>query len=279
MEILTALQVKLTRGEVANWYRTDNFEAWGHFTKGFNLLNRLAKGDLTRARNHFEQAINIEADYAAAWTMLAWTYTIEVILGLNKSPGESIKRSFEIAQKAAAIGENQAILHSLMNRIYRLQGNHNKAIAEGKRALELNPSSSRAHIFLAESLYYGGRPEEAINHAKNAMRLEPNYPIWFLGYLADPYDMIGRYEEANAILIQQLKRARKENARPLFTHQRLVINYMRLSRMAEARAHAAEILKINPDYTVEFYRKTKPFKDKAYLESHVDMLRKAGLPE
>jgi tetratricopeptide (TPR) repeat protein len=131
---------------------------------------------------------------------------------------------------------------------------------------------------LAESLYYGGRPEEAIIHVKDAMRLEPYYPIWFLGYLADTYDMVGRYEEANAVLIQQLKRARKENARPLFTLQRLVIKYMRLGRMEEARAQAADLLKIKPDYTVEFYRKMRPYKGEAYLDNQIDLLRKAGLP-
>ncbi len=49
--------------------------------------------------------------------------------------------------------------------------------------------------------------------------------------------------------------------------------------MEEARAHAAQILKIKPDYTVEFYRKTTPYKDKAYLEGLVDLMQKAGLPD
>ncbi len=49
--------------------------------------------------------------------------------------------------------------------------------------------------------------------------------------------------------------------------------------MEEARAHAAEILKIKPDYTVEFYRKTTPYKDQKYLDSLVELLIKAGLPE
>ena len=49
--------------------------------------------------------------------------------------------------------------------------------------------------------------------------------------------------------------------------------------MEEARTHASEILKIKPDDTVEFYRKTTPYKDKTRLENLIDLLRKAGLPE
>jgi TolB-like protein/class 3 adenylate cyclase/Flp pilus assembly protein TadD len=279
IKILNALEVKLAVGEVANWYRTDNFEAWSLLTKGFSLLNRVTMEDLFKARKHFEQAANLEPDYAPAWTMLAWTYTIEAMMGWSKSSGKSIKRSFDLAQKAAALGEDQARLHSLMNRIYRVQGKFDKAIAEGKKAVALIPNSARFHIFLAESLHYGGRPEEAISHARKAMRLEPYYPAWFLFHFAGPYEMVGRYEEANAIWKQQLERALKGEFPPIYVHERLVINYARLDRMEEARAHAAEILKIQSDYTVEFYRSTTRYKDKAYLENQVALLRKAGLPE
>ena len=110
------------------------------------------------------------------------------------------------------------------------------------------------------------------------MRLEPYYPAWFLSNLAGPYEMVGRYEEAIAICKQQLERALSGEYPLILVYQRLVINYARLDQMKEAEAHAAEILKIKPDYTVDFYRKIAFYKDKAYVENHVDLLRKAGLP-
>jgi adenylate cyclase len=279
MKVLNALQVKLTRGELANWYKTDKFEAWKLLTKGLSFLNRLTKEDLFEARKHFEQAANSDPDYAPAWTMLAWTHTIEVLLNLSKSPDESINRSLELAQKAAALGEDQASNHNLMNRIYRVQGKFDKAIAEGEEAVALNPNYSRAHIFLAESLLYGGRPEEAIVHAKKAMRLEPYYPAWFLTYLGGAYEGAGYYEEAIATWKQLFERSMKGEFPPIYVHERLALNYARLDRMKDARFHSAEILKIKPDYTVAFFRKTTHYKDQAYLESLIDLLRKAGLPE
>jgi adenylate cyclase len=277
MKILSALEMKLTRG-VSYGYQTNNFEAWSHYTRGLSLLNRIAVEDLLKARKHFEQAVNLDPDYAYAWTSLARTYSIEVSMGWSKSPGESIKRSFELAQKIAALGENLGALHILMNRLYKLQGKYDKAIAEGEKSVALDPNSARAHIFLAETLHYGGRPEEAIVHAKKAMRLEPYYPAWYLVNLAGPYEMIGRYDEAIAIWKQFLERSLRGESPPIYAHERLVINYARLDRMEEARAHAAEILKIKPDYTVEFYRKATPYKDQKYLDSLVALLSKAGLP-
>jgi TolB-like protein/Flp pilus assembly protein TadD len=211
--------------------------------------------------------------------MLAWTNTIEVLLGLSKSPGESIKQALELAQKAAELGEGQGFLHSLMGRIYRVQGKFDKAIAEGKQAVTLRPNDARPHIFLAGNLYYGGRPEEAIIHARKAMRLEPYYPAWFLISLGGAYEMAGRYEEAIATSKQLYESSLKGEYPPINAHVVLARNYARLDRMEDARAHVAAILKIKPDYSVEFFRKRNLWKDRAYHEGLVDLLIKAGLPE
>jgi len=77
MKIVTALEVKLTRGEILGAsYKTGSFEAWSHLPRGFSFLNRGTKEDLFKARKHFEQAVNLDSDYAYAWTLLAWTYTV-----------------------------------------------------------------------------------------------------------------------------------------------------------------------------------------------------------
>ncbi len=52
-----------------------------------------------------------------------------------------------------------------------------------------------------------------------------------------------------------------------------------IGREEEARAYTAEILRINPNYSVQFFRKPTPYKDQTYLESLVDLLRKAGLAD
>jgi hypothetical protein len=54
---------------------------------------------------------------------------------------------------------------------------------------------------------------------------------------------------------------------------------MKLAREEEARRHAAEALRINPQLSGEVARKRLPFKDQAKLEGLLEVLRKAGLPE
>ena len=91
--------------------------------------------------------------------------------------------------------------------------------------------------------------------------------------------MTGRYEEAIATWKQIYERALKGGFTPIYVRVRLALNYARLDRMEEARFHAEEILKIKPDYSVEFFRKITRYKDRAYVESLADLLIKAGLPE
>ena len=123
---------------------------------------------------------------------------------------------------------------------------------------------------------------EAIFHAKQAMRLEPYYPAWFLSqalYIA--YDQTGRYEDALAVGKELLKRAHKGEGSLKKAHRRLALSYARLDRMEEAREHAAEFRKLDPDFSLERYRKSTSwmFKDQKWVDGVVDMMSKAGLSD
>ena len=136
---------------------------------------------------------------------------------------------------------------------------------------------------MAASLNAAARPEEAIVHAEMAMRLEPYYPAWFLGNVLLPsYDQAGRYEERLAIAEKLFERALKGEWPPEMAHRTLTVIYARLDRMEEARAHAAKYLKIDPNFSVERWRRSpylSMFKDQKWLDSIAEMMRKAGLPD
>jgi adenylate cyclase len=282
IKILSALHVKLvTGGNGITWWRTDNFEAWSYNVKGWNYFDKYTKQDNLKAREHHEQAIKLDPDYGAAWELLTWTYVADVWLRSSDSPGDSIKQALEIAKKTSERWSKGG-LHMLMSQIYYLQKKYEKAITEGEKAVALNPNNSRYHIALAASLNHGARPEEAIVHAKQAMRLEPYYPAWFLGtvlYIA--YDQTGRYEETLAVGKKLLKRALKDEYPLKNAYRRLALSYARLGRMEEARAHAAEFRKIDPSFSLEKYRRSirGMFKDQEWVDSVVEMMRKAGLPD
>jgi len=59
----------------------------------------------------------------------------------------------------------------------------------------------------------------------------------------------------------------------------LAATYAGLGQEDEAREHAAEVLKIDPNFSLSYYQKMWPYKNPAHLKSRIDLLQKAGFPE
>ena len=87
------------------------------------------------------------------------------------------------------------------------------------------------------------------------------------------YYLAGKPEEAIAPLKQYLS----HYPNMLGAHLTLAAAYSDLGREAEARAEAAEVLRLNPRFSLETHRQRVPIKDPADVERHVDALRKTGL--
>jgi tetratricopeptide (TPR) repeat protein len=155
---------------------------------------------------------------------------------------------------------------------------HDKAVEYGERALALAPNFTDITATIAIPFMYSGRPEEAIELVKNAMRLSPYYPAWYLPVLGFAYRFTGQYEEAIALLETWRARANPRSALPYLF---LAITYEEAGRGEEAQIAVAEILKRKPKASITGYLKAKtfPYKDPADIDKVVDSLRKAGLPE
>ena len=145
---------------------------------------------------------------------LGWTHFWDARFGWSESPAESLQRAFELAQKALAMEESIDVAHSLLASIYLVMRQHDKAIAEGERAVALNPNGAFAYTALAGIVGSAGRWEESILYAKQSMRLNP-FPehgdYWILGRA---YFMTGQHDEA----ILTLKKAVQISSDFLLAH-------------------------------------------------------------
>ncbi|NIS62943.1 MAG: adenylate/guanylate cyclase domain-containing protein, partial [Proteobacteria bacterium] len=198
MRILTALRVTLTEGEQARMYDkgTENLDSFLKVLQGMHYLLRFNEDDNVVARQMFEEAVPLDPENPVAHTMLGWTHVMDVWYGSSESPGKSMERASELAQKAIALDETQDSAHSLLGHIYLMMRQYDMAIAEGERAVALNPNGADAHAHLAMTLNYVGRREEAIALFKKAIRLNPMPPNWYLTHLAFTYRLTGKNEEA-----------------------------------------------------------------------------------
>ena len=155
----------------------------------------------------------------------------------------------------------------------RFQTRPARAVAEGERGVALSPSGANAYEFYANSLTYAGRPEEAIPLLQKAMRLNPFHDSSTFLHLGHALRIAGRFEEA----ISEYKKALQRTPNNIFAHLGLAGAYSLMGREKEARAEAAEVLRINPKFSLDLYAKRLPLKDQSVIDNYVDALRKAGL--
>ena len=275
MKILTALRVTLTEGEQARVYDRGkgNLDSFMKVLEGNSYFFRFNKEDNLVARQMFEEAIVLDRENSGAYTSLGWTYLMDVWYGSSESPGKSMERASELAQKALALDDTQDSPHSLLGNIYLSTRQYEKAIAEKERAVALSPNGADAHAHLAMTLNYVGRREEAIALLEKAIRLNPIPPNWYLFSLGDAYCLTGQYEEAIAVYTKVLHR----NPEDIRTLIGLAATYSLMGRDEEARAQPARILRVIPKFSVESFANTLPFKNKADTDLYIDSLRKAGL--
>jgi adenylate cyclase len=160
-------------------------------------------------------------------------------------------------------------------RTYSFLKEHDKAISEAEKAVSLAPNSAHAYNALGFVLEFAGRHQEAISFFKKCLRLSP-IPIdpTTLGVLGMAYRHVGQYEEAVASCKKALQ---LYGADHLLAHMQLARAYALMGREKEARAEAAEVLRIDPKFSVESYARRLPYKDQKLIDDEVSALRKAGL--
>jgi adenylate cyclase len=275
VKVITALQVKLTEGEQARIYGrgTNNLDAYFKVLEGREQSSSINKEGNAMARLLFEQAIALDPNYAMAYWRLSATHLADLILDSTKSPKGSLKQAEELVQKALALNGALAEAHALLGRVYLAKRQYEQAIAEGERAIAINPNSPIAQYALAFSLTRVGKYEEAIALYKKAMRSDPIPSTSLLTMLGNAYILAGRYEDG----ISTLKKVLRRSPNNLWAHVGLAIGYSSSDREEEARNEAIEILRIDPKFSPKHFGKRLMYKDQADTDRIAGALRKAGL--
>jgi adenylate cyclase len=272
IKILTALRVALKDGELARIQAkgVSNVEAYFKLLEAREFHERVNKESNNRARRLAEEALALDPGSSAAYTTLAHAHFWDFWLGPPKSPEDSINQGIAMAKKAIALDDNPRA-HSALGMLYVNKGDYDKAVEEGERAASMDPGNLNGY---GSTLMHSSRYPEAIAAFQKVLRLNPvKPPSMCLSNLANSYRLMGKYEEA----IRFYKRLLQDQPDHLPGNLGLTATYSVMGRMEEARTQAAEVLRINPKFSLERWSKTLRYKNPDDVERTVDALRKAGL--
>ena len=279
MKILTATQVKLTGwGEEAltdaKYFRgKQGLDCYLKYLEGFKYYFGISIEDTRMAGRIAEEAIAMCPEVPMVYYLMGWVHHNEFALGVGNSPQLSLEKAIEMAQKAISMDDSLPGPHSLLSICHIYKRDYDKAIAEGERAVALAPGGWAFNANYAMSLDCAGRPEEAIPLYQKAIRLNPVGSSIHYTNFGCALRSTGRFEEAVSAYNKALQLAPDS----IGAHIGLGTTYSLLGREKEARAEAAEILRINPKFSVDKYEKKIPYKNRSDIDKIVNALHKAGL--
>jgi TolB-like protein/DNA-binding winged helix-turn-helix (wHTH) protein/Tfp pilus assembly protein PilF len=223
-------------------------EAYEDFLRGLVYLSSWTKEGNAKAREMEQKAIALDPNYAVAYLVLANTYFSDIVQQWSRDG--DLERASEAVHKGLAVADSNLCLscaYISVSREAMFESQNEQAILYAERAVNLDPNLAYAHLALGEALIYAGRPEEGLAALRKAMRRDPRNRDLYLGDVAAVYLVESRYADAVPIL----KHCAARFPSYIGFHAGLVVAYTELGQNKEARAEAAEVLRINPKFSVE----------------------------
>jgi TolB-like protein/Flp pilus assembly protein TadD len=173
---------------------TENAEAHELYLKGRYFWNRRSTASLRKAGDYFQQAIDLDPNYALAYAGLGDVHSL-VPLYAGTAPKDDVPKALAAARKAVELDDKLAEAHTSLGNALVSNVELKLAEQEFRRALELNPNYATAHQWLAECLFGQGHFPGSLAEIERAHELDPLSLIINASYAASLAG-VGRYDDA-----------------------------------------------------------------------------------
>ena len=216
--------------------RPRNVEAWIAYQKGRFLWKTRTEPALQRSIEYFQQAVNLDSQYAPAYAGLANAYVLQNFY-TGRHRNVSIERARAASERALQLSHSLAEAHATQAYIrFYYEWDWLGADNAFRKAIAVDPTYATAHQWYAEYLFYMGRFPEALREISRAHELDPQSVVISL-QLASPYMFSREYTRA----IERIHEALKLNPEfPLGIYM-LATCYEQQGRFDEALAEYQKI--------------------------------------
>jgi tetratricopeptide (TPR) repeat protein len=203
------------------------------------------------------------------------SHWFDIQRGWSDAPEKSRTLARQWAEVAASMHDADGQAHSALSYLYLIERRFDEALAAGRQAVANRPSCAYANCFYGNVLHYCGEQDGAIHHLKLAMRVQPLHPPFYLHMLALAYRARGDLEPAVVTAKQGLELTPDDVANRIV----LTSAYVGMRRKDLADTTAAEIRRIDPQFSIARFADAQAYRDSRLLDIFVSDLRSAGLPD
>src|SRR5713101_3861838 len=286
--IVTTLNLQLTLEERGVLFkkRTASLEAYDDFLRALEYTLSTTKDGNEKARELLEEGIALDPKYSDAYAAVGWVYLIDLVSEWNRDP-HVVDQMFQTARKAITLDDSNAFAYTMLSTAFMFStrsrrgkrldaaSDYDQSLTAAQRAIAIDPNFAPGYASLAYVLESSGRSAEALVVLKKGMRLDPSnngWP-WYLLIEGLAYTYMGRYEEALPVFKEDL--AHRPN--DLIAHEWLAACYIGVGRVDDARAEAAEVMRISPGFSLEYQKQMSIVEKGPMLDRNYAYMAKAGL--
>ena len=256
----------------------ESMDAYDFVLQGLDRLYRLDYDSFSYARGFFQQAMECDPYYAAAYTYAAKWHIFRISQGWSPDPDMDAAEADRLAGIAISHDKRDALALALRGHILSwFFKQYDLALDLLERALMAGPSCAMAWTMSSLTCSYLGDGATAVTRAAQAVRLSPMDPYAFYlnNALALAHYVNGTYERA----IAYAHTAASQNPSFCANKRFLIVSLVALERFAEARVVGRDLLRLQPDFNLTKYAPSCPLGDPKQVAIFVERLRSAGLPD
>ena len=256
--------------DAAKRKRPNDLTAYDLYLLGIEAKHRMTKESTDEAIKLLKKSIEIDPNFARAWTGLGFGYSIANIWSDNWD--ETYALELAAARRAVELDPMDAEARSMLGFALAEGGDLAQSEVEIDKAMSLNPNSADVLTWFANWASAFGKPQAGAEAADRAIRLNPSMPVWAIPMYRSAYFMAGRYEDALRV---HMARSKDLFYRDDYVYYAAML--AGLGRDAEAQAAMKNAMSLYPDTTIEGFSGWVTYKpdDRQRL---IDTMRKAGFP-
>jgi adenylate cyclase len=278
--VVAAIAPKVEQAEAARAKRkpTESLDAYDYFLRGIGDLHRQTRDSIDEALRSLNKAIELDPDFAAAYGLAAYCYSIRKASGWVINCEQEIATVSRLGRKAVDLGKDDAAAlstggHALAYVVEDLDAGTRFI----DRALELNPNLASAWFMSGWLRVWRGEPDIAIAHFTRFQRMSPLDPLLVRmnSGVAFAHVLAGRYDDGASHAEQALSDDPN-------SHQGLrmaAISNALAGRIERARKAVARLRQIDPALRISNLRNLTPLRRLEDVARVAEGMRKAGLPE
>jgi len=204
VQIFSSLKLSLSSDEQqAMLATTDSAAAFDLYLRGRDQYHRTEPGHLEISRDHFEQAIRIDPDYALAWAGL--TYVFIEIYWYKEKEATWIERAHEASRKAVQLAPHLAESHTARGLALRADEQFDRAETEFKKAIEINPRLFEPLHFYAQMERSRGNFARACELFARAAEVRPE-DYQAIAVASQMFEAMGNGEKAHECARETVER-------------------------------------------------------------------------